>query len=99
MTPKLAACLVGTKINLPSLSFPPLLCVPSVLALISSPGDESLGSWGGRLLRAQSSLSSWPEPPGQRHCVRGVAPHLCGCEERRGSAACWWVSMHGRVSA
>lgn len=74
VTPKLAECLVGTKINLPSLSSPPLASVPSVLALISSPGDESLGSWGGRLCRAQSSFDSCPEPYGQCHCV-----HMCGC--------------------
>lgn len=98
MTPKLAACLVGTKINLPSLSSPPLVSVPSVLALISSPGDESLGSWGGRLLRAQLSLSSWPSPHRQHCCVLGVTPSLCGCEEYRDSAACWPVSLHSRLS-
>lgn len=107
MTPKLAKCLVGTKINLPSLSSPPLASVPSVLALISSPRDESLGSWGGRLCRAQLSFDSCPEPY-RHHCV-----HMCGCvllhvrealrhcccDEHRDNFACCFKAMHVRVSA
>lgn len=40
VAPKLAKCLADTKINLPSLSYPPLASIFSVLALISSPRDE-----------------------------------------------------------
>lgn len=105
VTPKLAECLVGTKINLPPLSSPPLASVPSVLALISSPEDESLSSWRGRLHRAQLSFDSCPEPYRQRYCVHMWGVHCCisgrlhvsAAEKSAGdSVACWHVTMHIR---
>lgn len=109
VTPELAVCLVGTKINLPSLSSPPLASVPSVLALISSPGDESFGSWGGRLHRAQPSLASCPEPRGPCHRVHACrrapvchpVPCPCGCGEHRGAGMwpCASGCLHPGISS